>query len=130
MGLEQKLAMELREKWGDDNIPHNESYAFDEPMIEELGIRRCRSFRAEICHKLNIIARAAGTWDQAARWLNATPFQVREWRAFRRVPGSRNTFAKIDSVYESALEMLKIEARKTKALSDNAKARYESQRKT
>lgn len=105
---------ELLDKWGEGNIPPGLSLEFEEKMIEELGMRKCRSFRADLVHKLNIICRVRGTWEKTAKALGTRGCVVRAWRSWKACPGSMNTFQKIDSEYEMAIEKLALEARKNK----------------
>lgn len=114
MSVEVNAYKELIEKWGEDNIPPGLSLEFEEKLIAELGIRKCRSFRADLVHKLNIICRVRGTWEKTAKAIGTRGCVVRAWRAWKACPGSMITFQRIDSEYEMAIEKLAMDARKRK----------------
>jgi hypothetical protein len=109
---EQNSIEKLKLIWGEDNIPEGLSLASDESVIPELGFRRLCSFRANLVHKLTVIARAhGGKWENAAQALGVRSCILRSWRAWDSAPGSRNMLSKIDSLYETSLEKLKVKSR-------------------
>jgi hypothetical protein len=113
--VEQQANQELLDTWGAGNIPPGLSLEFEEIMLPELGIRKCRSFRADLVHKLNIICRVRGTWAKTAKALGTRDCVVRAWRAWKACPGSMITLQRIDSEYEMAIEKLRLEARKSQS---------------
>jgi hypothetical protein len=106
----------LCEKWGKDNIPYNESVDPEEPLVEELGIKRCRSFRADLLHKLRTIRRAHGGLDKEAAYAMKIPAdRFSHWINLRQVPGTWAAFERIDSCYEYAIERLRLDATRRRA---------------
>lgn len=97
----------LNSTWGEGNIPYSHSVEAEEPVIEELGIKRCRSFRADLHHKLKIIIRAAGTQKTAAMLVGVKEDSMTDWLTLKGWPARESTFQKIDSTYEYAVEKLR-----------------------
>lgn len=109
---EQNAQNELNETWGPDNIPPGLSLGSDERLVPQLGFRRLCSFRANLVHKLNVIARAHGdSWETAAKALGVRACILRSWRGWKTAPGSRNMLMKIDTLYETAIERLVVQSR-------------------
>lgn len=105
----------LHSTWGEGNIPYSHSVEVEEPLVEELGMKRCRSFRADLHHKLRIIVRAVGTAKKAAPLLGVGEDRLSCWFHLKAWPGDESTFQRIDSIYEFAVEKLRVErARKHK----------------
>ena len=110
---ETNSAEKLNNVWGHDNIPPGLSLEFEEKPIAELGIRKCRSFRADLVHKLNIICRAHdNSWEKTAEALGKRSCVLRAWRAFKSTPKSAGMFQRIDNLYEVSLERLQMNARR------------------
>lgn len=113
------LEVILNRTWGRGNIPYSLSVEVNEPEVEELGIKRCRSFRADFIHKLRIIHKAYGNQFRAARALGTTIPTFRAWSYCRRWPKKHQSLLKIDQIYEFSIEKLRVayvqeQARKAK----------------
>lgn len=104
----------LESTWGADNIPYSHSVDPEEPLIEELGMKRCRSFRADLHHKLRVIIRAYGTAKKAATWIGVGEDRVSRWLHLRAWPGDERIMQKIDSCYEYSVEKLRVQNIKKK----------------
>jgi hypothetical protein len=97
--------------WAEGDMPFSESVDLNEYPKQLLKLRQCRSFRADLRHKLEIIVRAHGGWGlggvrRAARALQVNRFTLRRWYQWVTVPRSRLLFERIDEAYDSALETL------------------------
>jgi hypothetical protein len=104
----------LDSTWGRGNTPYNRSLTVEEPLLEELGIKRCRSFRADLHHKLRIIIKVDGTAKIAARRIGVGEDRISKWLNLKAFPGRETTFLKIDSAYEYAVEKLRLQKLKKK----------------
>lgn len=99
------------EPWAEGDLPHSRSIDLDEFPSVLKGLRKCRSFRADLRHKLEIIVRAhggygAGGMRAAAHRLHVHRDTFRRWLQWKAVPGTRSAFGRIDDAYERSLEML------------------------
>ena len=103
--------------WAPDDMPHAESVDLEEYPVILLGLSRCRSFRADLRHKLEIIVRAHGGHGnggqvRAARTLQVDRHTLWAWYSWHRVPAARWLFERIDNAYALSLEKLALEASK------------------
>lgn len=96
---------DLETKYEPQDVSYSEGVDFAEIPAASLNNNRCRSFRADILHKLKVIERAYGRKDAAFK-LGVKTRALSEWMAFRSVPESRPQFDKIDSLYEISIEKL------------------------
>lgn len=96
----------------DGPLGYSDCVDFEEVTIEELDMKRARSFRADLIHKLNIIHRAYGTIDKAAHAIGVNEVTFDRWLGGRRTPYFRHQCA-IDDTYQLAIEML-IQAKREK----------------
>lgn len=100
-------------QWGKDNVPYSHGLSVDEPFIEELGMKRCRSFRADLIHKLRVIQKAGGgTFRGAAYLLKVPAATFSSWINLEKAPRDRATFERIDTAYEGAIVKLTFETKK------------------
>ena len=104
------------EPWAAGDLPHSLSIDLDEFPSVLRGLRKCRSFRADLRHKLEVIVRAHGGYGSggmraAARRIGVHRHTFRRWAQWKAVPGNRAVFGRIDDAYDRALEVLA--ARKT-----------------
>jgi hypothetical protein len=107
---EERLLPLPSSPWGDDP-PYGESIDLDEFPSVLKGLRKCRSFRADLRHKLEIIVRAHGGYGLggmrlAARCLGVHRRTFRHWFYYRACPGSCAALESIDNAYEEALRKL------------------------
>ena len=98
-------------QWADGDTPHAESVDLNEYPSVLKGIKKCRSFRVDMRHKLEIIVRSLGPWGsgslgRAARILRVTPAMFSAWVREEKWPGTKNVFDRIDNAYSDALEVL------------------------
>ena len=94
---------------------HGLSTSMDEPFIPALKFNRCRSFRADLLNKLEMIIRAfggkrKGGVAKAALRLQVSRQTLQRWLAFSAVPHGRQTLEAIEELYETALETLAAKA--------------------
>lgn len=115
-----KAERKLAESWGEDNIPYNISLTIEELPIAELAIKRCRSFRSDLHHKLNILVACYGSQKKAAKAIKIPRQTFVNWANWKTAPGSRYILEKIDAEYELALERLVLE-RKRKQQNNSSK---------
>jgi hypothetical protein len=97
--------------WAAGDEPHGQSLDLDEYPSALARLTRCRSFRADLRHKLEVIVRAAGGWRKlgvktAAKRLGVSRFTLRRWYLWRNVPRSRSALETIDNAYAESLETL------------------------
>lgn len=78
---------------------------FDEVTVEELNLKRARSFKADLLHKLNIMRRAFGSRQEVARELGTNPATIWKWIAGKTWP-SKPFIDQIDNSYNLAIEIL------------------------
>ncbi len=103
--------------WAEGDMPRGESLDLEEYPATLLKLRKCRSFRADLRHKLEIIIRAHGGWGEggqrrAGEALRVHRHTIRAWYLWIQVPAGRLVFERIDNVYGAALETLALEASK------------------
>lgn len=97
--------------WAPGDEPHWESLDLNEYATRVRSLRKCRSFRADLRHKLHVIVRACGGYGQrgmwnAAYWLRTTRQALHAWLKWDRTPRFRDTWERIDARYADALELL------------------------
>lgn len=97
--------------WAPGETPHGQSVDLTEYPSALRRLRKCRSFRADLRHKLEIIVQAHGGWgtagvNLAAARLCVSRWTLRRWAAWQLAPGSRLAFERIDNAYDEALEAL------------------------
>lgn len=105
--------------WAEGDAPHAEEIDLNEYPVELLKLKKCRSFRADLRHKLTLIIRAHGGYGRrgvlrAAYALRVSRQTLNQWLRWEASPRSRNTFARIDNLYAEALEKLVAEKTKKK----------------
>ncbi len=98
--------------------PHGQSVDLNEYPSLLKDMKKCRSFRADLRHKLEIIMRAHGGWGQRGVWrassrLGVTRHTLRKWIKWQTSPRTRLMLETIDNAYEEAIEKLAQEALKT-----------------
>lgn len=97
--------------WAPGDMPHGEDLDLNEYPVELLRLRKCRSFKADLLHKLTIIIRAHGGYGRnglcrAARVLQVSRVSLWSWLKWRTAPAGRVTMERIDNRYADALEKL------------------------
>jgi hypothetical protein len=97
--------------WAEGDEPLWESLDLNELPNEVLKMKVCRSFRADLRHKLTLIIRANGGYgsggvDGACRRLGIKRVAIHRWLNWIAAPEGRNTFERIDSAYEEAVQIL------------------------
>lgn len=95
--------------------PHGQSVDLNEYPSLLKGMMKCRSFKADLRHKLEIILRAHGGWGQRGVWrassrLGVTRHTFRKWIRWKSSPRTRLMLELIDDVYEESIEKLAQEA--------------------
>jgi hypothetical protein len=101
------------EKYEPDQIPYSEGLVFQYLPIEFLQSNKQPSFRAVMVHKLMVIKRAFGNTNrEAASRINVPSRTFTQWLYLETIPKNWSELEKIDSHYETALEILAIEARR------------------
>ena len=95
----------LKVVWG-DSAPYHLSIQFEEEAVPDLGIRRARSFAADLHHKLETIHKAFRTHTVAAFELGVSTRTFLRWLSGSACPGSVELFRRIDGRYEFALERI------------------------
>jgi hypothetical protein len=98
-------------QWAPGDEPFGESLDLNEYPAALLKMKKCRSFRADLLHKLQIIMRASGGYGasglaNAAKRLRVSRVSVWRWLTWRQVPSSLLAFERIDAAYSEALERL------------------------
>lgn len=100
--------------WAEGDMPPGESLDLNEyPSVLE-GLKKCRSFRADLHHKLTIILRAHGGYGgRSGAITRVSEFlkvnnrrRVRRWLMWDSVPTRTRIFERIDNAYSDALELL------------------------
>jgi hypothetical protein len=91
--------------------PYSETVDLNEYPKQLIKLRICRSFRADLLHKLQVIIRAHGGHrlggvKRAARALSVSRRTICRWLAYENVPSSVTQFKRIDDAYLSATERL------------------------
>jgi len=99
-------------KWQPEDVPYCESVDFEEVHVEELDIKRARSFRADLLHKLNICIRAFRTITATAKELRVHRCQVSRWLHCHTRPAPL-ALEVLDNRYQLAIEMLCAKKRKS-----------------
>lgn len=97
--------------WQPGDLPHAENIDLVEYPNEVLKMTVCRSFRADLLHKLEIIVRANGGAGEQGVWRAASELGISRstlgrWRTLRTYPGSRVMFETIDRVYSDSIQLL------------------------
>ena len=93
-------------RWAEPaDVPYAETVDFDEVSIDELKLKRARSFRADLYHKLNILIRAFGGICAASRECHCHRTQFSRWLNGHDFP-RWNYLHVIDNRYALALEIL------------------------
>lgn len=97
--------------WAEGDLPHGEDLDLNEYPVELLKMKKCRSFRADLRHKLTIIIRAHGGYghgglEGAAKSLRVTRQCVWLWVRWATSPRQRLMFERIDRLYSEGLETL------------------------
>lgn len=97
--------------WAEGDLPHGEDIDLNEYPIELLKFKKCRSFRADLRHKLTVIIRAHGGYGhggivRTAERLNCTRQSVMKWIRWDSSPRLRLNFERIDNAYADAIETL------------------------
>lgn len=97
--------------WAPGDLPHGESLDLNEYAVTLLRLKKCRSFRADLAHKLAVIIRAAGGYGsagltRAACLLRVSPRTLWTWMKWQNAPGQRMIWERVDRLYEEALELL------------------------
>lgn len=105
--------------WAEGDQPYGETVDLDEFPVEVLKFTKCRSFHADMRHKLTIILRAAGGYGaegvrNAAKALRVSRWTFRRWFQWESTPQALRTFERIDNVYEEAIHTLVAEKLKKK----------------
>lgn len=97
--------------WAPGDEPLWESINLDELANEVLKMKVCRSFRADLRHKLILIIRANGGYgklglDNTAKLLRVHRVTLYRWLNWLQCPRWRNVFERLDSAYEEAVQIL------------------------
>lgn len=98
-------------KWAPGDMPHGESTDLNEFPNEVLKLKICRSFRADLLHKLNLIVRSFGGTgnggvQRTAQRLRVGRHSLQRWRRWEGSPRTRLVFERIDNAYLEAIEKL------------------------
>jgi hypothetical protein len=115
--------------WAEGDAPAHENLDLNEYAVLVLKLRRCRTFRADLLHKLQLIMRAAGGYGRggqirAARRLKVNRHTLRRWLSWKAAPKTRQGFERIDDAYDLAIrELVKEKCRKKKRRSAGPCAR-------
>jgi hypothetical protein len=100
-------------KYEPDQVPYSEGLVFKHATIEFLFCHKLPSFRAVMVHKMNVIKRAYGGTISAAAYQMVVPRRkFTGWIQCEFLPKNWSELQKIDSHYETALELLAMEARR------------------
>lgn len=97
--------------WADDDFPHGQTCDLNEYPHKVLAMKVCRSFRADLRHKLEILLRAHGGYGRgglyrAAYCLNVRPRTFASWLHWRAMPKTTAMLERLDERYVEALEIL------------------------
>lgn len=98
--------------WAEGDAPHGESIDLNEYPVELLRLKKCRSFRADLLHKLTIILRAHGGYGmghgvaRASKILEVSPFTFLRWLKWEFAPRSRVSWERVDNLYEESIARL------------------------
>ncbi|MEI6198081.1 MAG: hypothetical protein WCS42_27510 [Verrucomicrobiota bacterium] len=97
--------------WAEGDEPFGESLDLNEYPVELLRLTKCRSFRADLLHKLTIILRAhggsgRGGITKAAKLLRVDIRTFGRWLRWEQAPCGRCYFEHIDNTYAEAIELL------------------------
>lgn len=97
-------------QWAEGDAPWCESMDLQEYPSVLKGITKCRSFAADLNHKLQILVKACGGWGnggvrRACQALRIDRSQFANWRYGKTSP-CRLTLQRIDNRYSEALEIL------------------------
>jgi hypothetical protein len=97
--------------WAPGDLPHGESIDLNEYPVELLKMKVCRSFRADLRHKLTLIIRARGGYGNkgvtgAAERLGVRRQTVYQWLKWLTAPKTRLHLERIDNAYQEAVEQL------------------------
>jgi hypothetical protein len=97
--------------WAPGDMPHAESVDLNEYPVELLKMKQCRSFRADLRHKLTVIIRAHGGYghrgvEGAAKRIGVSRITLWNWLRWMTSPRTRLHFEIIDNAYAEALETL------------------------
>lgn len=97
--------------WAPGDEPLWESVDLNELPNEVLKFKVCRSFRADLRHKLVLIIRAQGGYQKAGSEGAAKRLQVHRstlfrWLRWHTCPQWRHMHERIDSAYEEAVQIL------------------------
>ena len=105
--------------WAPGDAPHGENLDLNEYPRELLRLKQCRSFRADLRHKLTVIIRAHGGVgnrgvNNAAYALFTTRQTIGRWLRWDCAPAERVTWEKIDRLYAESIEKLVAEKTRKK----------------
>lgn len=108
---QQREPKSFTAEWAPGDEPFGESLNLNEYPVALLKMKKCRSFRADLYHKLTIIMRASGGYGSSgllntAKRLRVNRTTMHAWLTWRRVPRDLLTFERIDAAYSEALERL------------------------
>lgn len=105
--------------WADGDEPHGHTLDLNEYPVELLKLKKCRSFRADLRHKLTLIIRARGGYgwgglESTAKALGVSRWSILRWLRWDTCPRAVQLFSKIDNLYADSLEKLVAEKIKKK----------------
>lgn len=100
-------------------LPHSLTTDLNEYPKQLLRLKQCRSFRADLLHKLQLIIRSFGGWGNRGIWrtasrLGVSRFTIRRWLRWESFPGSIGLVERIDDTYTEAIERLAAAASRRK----------------
>lgn len=112
--------------WADGDAPLWESVDLTELPNEVLKMKVCRSFRADLRHKVIMIIRAHGGYGRggvkrACRSLRVRRMTLYRWMEWKHVPKARNVYERIDTAYEEAIQTLVAQEMKRRDTVERAK---------
>jgi len=97
--------------WAEGDTPHCDTLDVKEVKSQLEGFLVCRSFRADMRHKLEIIIRAHGGYlhgglRRAAKRLHCSRWTLRRWYLWKTIPNARGQWETIDNAYIEGIEEL------------------------
>ncbi len=106
-------------EWAAGDEPYGDSLELQEYPAQLLHFKICRSFRADLRHKLTIIMRAYGGYGDggmkgASRALGTSIWSFQRWLRWQQFPEKRQ-LEKIDTIYAESVAVLVADRMRGKA---------------